>query len=169
MSCTCSVCKRTVEVTTDFSSWPQVLKKQVGFYPITRHGNPQGELLGFICTSCFKAASKMQIYIKSIMSGIEVSEHAVTRYLERNDGEPISENAAKASIIRMFDSAKPIVFRDIAYLARMTRRQGVSLHRYKAGWIFITTTAQPYTIKTMLHCKSSNIKLNYDFVYKRSL
>ena len=28
MACTCSVCRRTLEITADFSSWPQVLEKE---------------------------------------------------------------------------------------------------------------------------------------------
>ena len=168
MACTCSVCQRTLEITTDFASWPQVLEKRVGIYPITRSGNPEGELLGFICSSCLKSASKMQIYVKSIMSGIEVTDHSVRRYLERNDGEPISEAAAKALIIRMFDIAKRIVFRDKNYLARMTTKHGASLQWYQGNWIFITTTTEPYVIKTLLYCRESNLKLSVHFYYMKT-
>jgi hypothetical protein len=144
-----------------------VLERQVGIYPVTRNGNPEGELLGFICSSCLKSSEKMRIYIKSKMSGIEVTQHAVHRYLNRNDGEPVSEKAAKASIIRMFDSARRVSFRNRDYVARMEKRHGPSLHWYQAGWIFITTTSEPYVIKTMLYCRESAIKLNVHFKYAR--
>ena len=110
----------------------------------------------------------MQIYIKSIMSGVEVTQHAMRRYLERNDGEPITEKSAKTSIIRMFDCARRIVFRDKNYLARMTEKHGDSFHWYQCGWIFITTTDEPYIIKTLLYCRESHLRLNYQFYYMRT-
>ncbi len=169
MPCNCSVCQMTIEVPPIFASWPQSLEQQPGIYPITRKGNPEGELLGFICSSCLTAANRMKIFIKSRMSGVVVTQHAVERYLERNDGEPISEETAKVSIIRMFDTARRVVFRDQRYLARMCAKHGASSHWYQAGWIFITTTSEPYTIKTMLYCRESKIRLNDHFVYTRNV
>jgi hypothetical protein len=163
MGCKCSVCNRPFDITENVDRWPEILQKEPGIYPVTKSGQLNGQLLGFVCSSCLLSGQKTRSDIKSFLSGVKVSEHAVNQYIKRQPGEPLQLATAATSIIRLFRDAKQIKFRKHSYVARVAPRHSPSLYWYKQGWIFFTTQACPYTIKTMYFGKECDLLLHSEF------
>lgn len=165
MSCQCSVCDRSIDVSADYSDWPKTLDKQPGIYPVTANGKLDGALIGFVCASCLLCANKARSDVKSLLAGVQVSEHAVRQYLKRHTGEPLQTDTAKVSIMRLFRDAKRIVFRHHSYVAKVAPKHGPSLHWFKQGWIFFTTVDIPYTVKTMYFGREFGLLLHREFEF----
>jgi hypothetical protein len=132
-------------------------------YPLTFNGQPTGKIRGFICARCLKVANKMRHYFKSQEQNVQVSKHAIDRYLERQKGERISEEAAKITILRLFGHAHRIVFKDRFMAQRLFKHGKPVDYLFHQGWIFVVSQDEPVTILTAE--QQWHRKLGYDFWY----
>ncbi len=167
MACKCSVCNRPFDLSENVSDWPKILEKAPGIYPVTTNGKLDGELIGFVCSSCLLSGNTTRSDIKSLLAGVDVSEHAIKQYIKRHPGEPLQVDSAKTSIMRLFRDAKRIEFFERSYVARVAPNHGPTLYWFKQGWIFFTTVDVPYTIKTMYFASEFGLLLHHEFEFIR--
>ncbi len=164
MSCVCAICGFRKDITPEFKQWPLIMGKSSEIYPITKNGNPNRELKGYICAKCLREASKMRVYIKDLLSGIKVTKHAVERFLLRNPGEKMDKETAKRVIKKLFNRAEQIRFKDVYMVERLLRNKVMPVdYYYSNGFIFVATQETPPTILTVE--LSMGKKLGKDFFY----
>lgn len=133
-------------------------------YSVTHNGKPSGKLLAHICARCLRRANEMRGHVKSILSNVQVSRHALDRFLERQAGERISSESAKVAILKMFSHARKIVFKDRFMAQRLTNNQGKPAdYFFQQGFIFVATKESPITIITIE--RQWHRKLGTDFWY----
>ncbi len=143
----CSVCGSASEVTggpSDASSRATA----VSLYPVTANGKPNGYVKGYICASCLHEANEARLCIKSGQADVGVTKHALDRYLEREKGQRIPEEAAKMAILKLFGQAHQIVFRDAFMAERLLNNGQPADYYFNSGWIFVVTQDVPRTIMT---------------------
>jgi hypothetical protein len=149
---------------TDFNEWPPLVGTTVDIYPITKRGKPEGELLGFICAKCLKDANAMRVYMKTFLRKVRITHHAVQRFLQRQRGEPVSEESARVAIIKVFDHARLIRFKDEFMFRRMLNNECEAAdYYYHGGWILVVSREHPPVIVTME--RAGFKKLGRDFYY----
>ncbi len=134
-------------------------------YPVRSSGKPTGRLRGHICARCLEEANKVRHYLKSRNQNIEVSKHAIERYLERFEGERPSEESAKISILKMFGYAQRIEFKKRFMVERERNNWKPADYLFHQGWIFVVTREPPRTIVTMERQWSK--RLGRDFWYTK--
>jgi hypothetical protein len=164
MECVCRICGWKRDLPEDVRDWASVPDRNIDIYPVTEGGKPHGVIQGFLCAKCLRNASSMRLHVKAVQSKVRVTTHALDRFLERQEGERISSEAAKLAIIRIHDSARPIRFKERFMTQRLLNNGGKPVHYlYAAGWIVVTTQESPATILTIE--RNWHRKLGYDFWY----
>lgn len=164
MPCVCCVCGWTRPLPEDVNLWPQVCGGSTDIYPITQNGRLDGQVQGFICARCLRNANEARSHVKALLSDVRVSRHAFDRFIERQEGEKITAEAAKVAIVRLYQRARPIVFREKFMTERLTNNGGkAAQYRYEAGWILVATEERPVTIMTIE--RNWHRKLGVDFWY----
>jgi hypothetical protein len=132
-------------------------------YPVTFYGKPNNPIRGFICARCLGEANKMREYLKSQLQNVQVSKHAIDRYLERQKGERVSDEAARIAILRLFGHAQRIAFRQEFMTERLLKHGKPASYFFHQGWIFVVTEDEPTTILTIEHQWAR--RLGRDFWY----
>ena len=162
---TCAICNYTRNLPDDFTRWPDVIQGPIDIYPITEHGKPTRRIKGYICARCLHDATATRIYIKSIIQGIKVTQHAVDRFLERTSGEHISEETARVTILKLFSHSKPIRIKSEHMIHRLLKNNLKEVrYTYAHGYIFVTTKEEPPVIVTIENAGQRT--LNNDFWYE---
>ena len=162
---TCAICNWTRPFPDDFTLWPHEVQEPIDIYPITEYGKPTRRLKGYICARCLHDANDMRIYIKSIMTGVNVTKHAIDRFLERRKGENMTEETARLSILKLFSQSKAIRFRGKHMLHRFLAHNRTAVrYTYAQGFIFVVAIEEPPTILTIE--ATDDRKLNDDFWYE---
>jgi hypothetical protein len=135
-------------------------------YPITVSGKPNKDIRGYICARCLHSANSMRIYIKSIIQGIIITNHALERFLERRSGEHMTEEAARISILKIFAQSKPIRFKSKYMIDRFLKHNLTEVsYTYAQGLIFVRTFEEPPVIVTIE--STLDRKLGEDFWYEK--
>lgn len=162
---TCAICNYTRTLSDDFTLWPTEVQGPVDIYPVTAFGKPTKPLIGYICARCLKSANAMRIYMKSIIQGIKVTQHAVDRFMERHTGEHMTEEAARVTILKLFSKSKPIRFKSEHMIHRFLKNRSVEVrYTYAQGFIFVAAKEEPPVILT-IEARGLR-KLNRDFWYE---
>ncbi|MBU2964926.1 hypothetical protein Q4508_15235 [Amphritea sp. 2_MG-2023] len=162
MPCHCKICGFEKPVTSNFKRWPGIPGFKLDFYPVTQRGLPDGEVMGFICSRCLQSANKMRSYTKGMMLGVEVSRHAVNRYIERTKADIDDFDRGRVAVIRAFSKAKKIKFKDEYTVKRIISNNYNYVDYYWVGdLVFVVTSNQPKTIVTVERLWGK--KLNEDF------
>ena len=164
MTCKCAICGYERGITEDFSKWPDIPGLQTVFYPVTKFGKPDSEVLNFICARCLKNAISMRVYVKTLMSGVIVSDHAVLRYIERIGADINDKSAGRVAVLRAFSKSRKIRFRDdIMKMRTMNNDNNEMDYYWVSDIIFVVSKSQPRTIVTIE--KLWKKSLNKDFFY----
>jgi len=158
----CTLCGITSEAVHG-SPNDSSIKKTISIYPVTANGKPNAFLRGFICGRCLQEAITMRLHVKSQQRKIQVTKHAVERFLERQNGERISEEAAVTSILKMFGHARQIVFRDRFMAQRLLNHGKPANYFFHAGWIFVQSQDGSNAILTVE--RQWHRKIGRDFWY----
>ena len=162
---TCAICNWIRPFPDDFTLWPQEVQEHIDIYPITEYGKPTRRLKGYICARCLHEANEMRIYIKSIMQGVQVTKHAIDRFMERHAGEHMSDETSRVAIIKIFSISKPIRFKNRFMVQRfLNNRHKAVRYTYAQGFIFVVAKEEPPVILTIE--ATLNRKLNEDFWYE---
>ncbi len=105
MTCICKICGLEKDYPQDYEKWPSILTNKPAMYPVCKNGNPDNKTSRFICARCLSQANKMKGYIKTIVSGLIITDHAAQRFIERSTFGV--ENVAKArkTILKIFNKA----------------------------------------------------------------
>ena len=119
MPCKCAICGYEKAVTEDFFKWSDIPGLTTEFYPVTKGGKPTGEVLNFICARCLQHANIMRVFVKTMMSGVQVTDHAVSRFIERTGADISDKQTAKIALIRAFSKARKIRFRSNYMVSRI--------------------------------------------------
>ncbi len=162
--CTCAICGYTKGLTLDYSQWPKLVGASSEFYPVTEKGYPGNDLVGLICARCLNRANSMRSYIKGLLSKLVVAKHAVERFMMRSNDNQMNEEAAKVTIMKLFNQARPIRFKDKYMVLRILNNHFREARYYYAqGFIFVLTAEFPPTILTVE--RTGDKKLGRDFFY----
>lgn len=164
MPCKCAICGYEKEITGNFIKWSEIPGLYPEFYPITKGGKPTGEILNFICARCLSNANKMRVFVKTIMSGVQVSDHAVHRFIERTKADIADMETGRVAVLRAFSKARKIRYRSGYMITRIINHDFNEVDYY---WInelvFVVTKRKPRTIVTIE--KLWGKQLNTDFFY----
>jgi hypothetical protein len=165
MSCICKLCGFEKGLTEDYTKWMGLVGLDAPLYPVTKNGQPGGTLHGFICARCLKSANSMRIFIKALVSGVQVTRHAIDRFIQRTKMVFPDEKTAKVAIIKAFSKSRQIRFTVMFQALRIINNQFKEANYYWNGGdlIFVTTKTTPATILTVE--KPCNKRLNKDFIY----
>jgi hypothetical protein len=164
MTCKCAICGYERGITEDFNKWPDIPGLQTVFYPVTKFGKPDSEVLNFICARCLKNAISMRVYVKTLMSGVIVSEHAVLRYIERINSGIRDKSTGRVAVLRAFSKARKIRFSEDIMMMRTKNNDYNEMEYYwNNDIIFVVSKSQPRTIVTVE--KLWKKSLNKDFFY----
>jgi len=148
-------------ITKDFTRWPDIPGMRAGLYPVTRNGRPDGQLNGFICSRCLKNANSMRVFIKTIMAGVQVTDHAALRFIERVTSG-IDIETARVAVLRAFSKARKIRFKDEYMFRRFWNNNFEEADYYwNSDLVFVTTRKEPKTILSVE--KLWGKSLNKDF------
>ncbi|HUQ72183.1 MAG TPA: hypothetical protein VM165_21835 [Planctomycetaceae bacterium] len=161
---TCQFCGWTPNLPEKLSDWAKVIDGPPEFYPVCKSGKLSQKPLGYMCARCLNSANDSKANLKAILSNIRVAAHAIDRYVERQKGERLAREAARLTIIKMFQQADIIEFREEFTQKRLINNGKVPAeYRYHAGWIFVATQSSPQTIMTVE--RNWHRKLGVDFWY----
>ena len=165
MSINCSVCNRKSKLPEDHQLWSSLDGVHVDIYPVTVSGKPDKKTLGFICSSCLRYANSMRNNIKAQVAGVQISNHAVERFLERYNGPPMSDQSARLSILKRFSQAKEIKVRP-EYEESGCLKHGHGEVRYylMQGLQFVVSTDDPPIIITIAPAKRFREGIDYLYV-----
>jgi hypothetical protein len=164
MTCKCAICGYERGITDDFTKWPDIPSLQVVLYPVTKGGKPDSEVLNFICARCLKNANTMRVYVKTLMSGVMVSDHAVLRYIERTGADIHDKSIGRVAVLRAFSKARKIRLRDDIMKIRIMNNDYNEMDYYwVSDTIFVVSKSQPRTIVTVE--KLWKKSLNKEFFY----
>jgi hypothetical protein len=94
MKCACCICGWSRDLPEDLRDWAHVGDREIDIYPVTNAGKPHAEIQAFICAKCLRSANSMRLHIKALASKVNVTKHALERFLERQEGERISSESA---------------------------------------------------------------------------
>jgi len=162
MACKCAVCGTEREIPEDFMKWPEIPGFKLDIYPITENAKPTGKILSFVCARCLRKANKMRTLMKGIMSGVEVSDHAVSRYIERTKSDISDTQTGKIAVLRAFSKARKIRFRSQHMLNRLANHDFAEADYYWLNeLVFVVGRREPRAIVTVE--KLWGKKLNEDF------
>lgn len=164
MGCICSVCGYETFITEDFLKWRGLVNGPAPIYPVMGNGNPARDVKGFICAKCLRDANRSRLFIKTYVSGVEVTPHAVKRFRERSEIAFPDDASAKLGVIRFFGNARRIRFQTVFMVERIISNQ----FRECGYWlnqdlVFVTSIEKPPTIVTVE--KLWGKKLGRDFFY----
>ena len=162
--CACNICGWSKELPASVLDWPSALTGPADLYPVTISGKLDQQVRGYICAKCLRAASEARLNLKALVSDMRVSVHAVDRFMERQEGEYITRDAARLAIIRMFQRARPIEFRE-RFMAQRLANNGnqPAEYRYVGGWILVASLDKPQTVMTVE--RNWQRRLGHDFWY----
>ena len=165
MGCQCGICGWEKEITDNFLLWPKLMGASTVIYPVTRGGRPNNEVRGFICAKCLREANSMRVFIKSLFSNIQITKHAIDRYLERCVGSQVMDSeTARLAMIKEFSQAKEIYFKEDYQVERLLNNKFIEAKYYFImGHIYVTDTKTPPTILTVEPTFGKH--LNQDFWY----
>jgi hypothetical protein len=150
MPCKCAICGYEIGITQDFIEWPNIPGLQPEFYPVTRGGKPTGKILNFICARCLADANSMRVFIKTLMSGVKVSTHAVFRFIERTAAAISDEQVGRVAVLRAFSKARKIRFRPGFTVTRiLTNDFREADYFWVSDLVFAVTREEPPTIVTV--------------------
>jgi outer membrane protein assembly factor BamA len=162
---TCGICNYTRDLPDDYNLWPRVVQGSIDIYPVTPFGKPTQPPIGFICALCLRAANSMRIYIKSIVQGVNVTQHAIKRFLERRAGEKMTEETARVTILKLYAQSKPIRFKSQHMIHRFLKNEFTEVrYTYAQGLIFVVTREEPPVVVTVE--ATGHRKMNEDFWYE---
>ena len=164
MTCKCAICGYSKGITDDFNKWPDIPGLQTMFYPVTKGGKPDSEVLNFICARCLRSANAMRVFVKTLMSGVIISEHAVLRYIERINPHIQDKSTGNVAVLRAFSKARKIRFRDdIMRMRTINNDYNEMDYFWVSDTIFVVSKSQPQTIVTVE--KLWRNSLNKEFFY----
>jgi len=164
MPCKCAICGYEKAVTKDFLKWRDIPGLTTEFYPVTKGGKPTNEVLNFICARCLKHANTMRVFVKTMMSGIQVTDHAVSRFLERTGADISDKQTAKIALIRTFSKARKIRFRPAYIVSRIINNNfKAACYYWVSDLVFVVTEEEPQTIVTVEKLWGKD--LNKDFFF----
>jgi len=164
MPCKCAICGYEKGITEDFMKWPDIPGLKTEFYPVTRGGKPNTELLNFICARCLQDANNMRVFIKTLMSGVVVTKHAINRFIERSGSDIRDEQVGRLAILKAFSKARKIRFRPGFMIARIIQNDFKETEYYwVSDLVFVATCENPKAIVTVE--KLWGKSLNKDFFY----
>jgi hypothetical protein len=162
MLCKCAVCGYQKAITEDYTKWPYIPGFRPELYPVTRNGRPDGQLQGFICARCLKSANSMRVFIRTIMTGAQVTDHAVSRYIERSAKDISDFQAGRMAVLKAFSKARKIRFKDDYMFRRvMNNNCNEAEYYWNSDLVFVTTRKEPKTILSVE--KLWGKSLNKDF------
>jgi hypothetical protein len=159
----CKICGWSKDLPEKIKDWPKNKNGTTDLYPVCRAGKLHTEVNGYVCARCLSDANESRLNLKALLSEMKVSLHAVERFVERQEGDRITRDAARLAIIRMFDQARPIRFREKFMLQRYVNNGQPADYRYLNGWILVATVEKPQTVMTVE--RSWERKLGFDFWY----
>lgn len=149
MLCKCSVCGFKSDLPSGlFSNDAAPIPGPIEMYPITSNGKLNGWVAGFICARCLRQANDMRIAVKSRQQNVQITQHAVDRFLERQVGEQVTGDV-RVTILRLFSHARQQGLGNQRARKRDCSGQPESRFFHHAGWVFVTTGEEPLTILTM--------------------
>lgn len=140
MPCVCKICGWSADLPEDYKQWPDKTDN-AGVYPITRAGVPAGEMLGFICARCLRAANSMRVHIKATLARIKVGPTALRRFVNGQRNVRMDDASAKVALIKTFLSAE-----------RGRSKPQIEIW-HNAGWIFTVKKGEPLEIIALDHVK----------------
>ena len=106
MPCKCAICGYKKGITEDFMKWTDIPGLRTELYPVTKGGKPNTELLNFICARCLHHANSMKLFIKTLITGLVVTKHAINRFAERTGSDIHDKEICKIAIQGVFQSSK---------------------------------------------------------------
>jgi hypothetical protein len=107
----------------------------------------------------------MRFYMKSVLSKVHVSKHALERFQQRLKGERLTDESAQTAILKIFQKTKPVRFKDEFMIRRLFRNNlQVADYYYGQGFIFVLSRDNPPTIVTIE--TTGHKKLGKDFFYR---
>lgn len=161
MFCKCAICGYKKAVTEDFTKWPDIPGLRPELYPVTNNGRPEGQLHGFICARCLINANSMRVFIKTIMAGVHVTDHAALRFIERVTSD-IDIETARVAVLRAFSKARKIRFKDEYMFRRFWNNNFEEADYYWiSDFVLVATKKEPKTIMSVE--KLQGKALNKDF------
>jgi hypothetical protein len=164
MSCKCAICGYEKAITDDFHKWSDIPGYTAEFYPITKGGKPDSEVINFICARCLKHANSMRVFVKTLMSGVEVSDHAVNRFIERTSADISDKKVGRVAILRAFSKARKIRFQPGYMVTRTINNEFKDAEYYLINdLVFVVTKDEQRTIVTVE--KLWEKRLNIDFFF----
>ncbi|HCE42867.1 MAG TPA: hypothetical protein DET40_04915 [Lentisphaeria bacterium] len=151
MPCKCVLCGYEKKgLTSDFTKWPEIPGFNTEFYPVTKNGKPDGEVLGLICARCLNHADSMRVYVKAMMSGVQVTRHAVIRFIERSGSAIPDEQTGRVAVIKAFSKSRRIRFRTEFMVTRLINNDFQDVDYYwVSDLVFVVTRLKPRTIVTV--------------------
>ena len=160
--CKCAICGYENGITDDFTKWPDIPGLHTVFYPVTKDGKPTGEVLNLICARCLGNANTMRLFVKAMMSGVQITDHAVSRFIERTAADIPDKQTGRVAVLRAFSKARKIRFQR-GYMVRRIMSNDFTEADYYWGsdLVFVVTRAEPQTIVTVE--KLWGKSLNRDF------
>ena len=165
MPCKCSICGYEKGITEDFSKWPDIPGFNAELYPVTKDGKPTGEVLNFICARCLRHANTMRVFVKTMMSGVQVTDHAVGRFIERTSADISDKQTGKIAVLRAFSKARKIRFRTGYMVTRIINNDFKAADYYwVSDLVFVVTRDKPQTIVTVEKLWGKG--LNNDFFFE---
>jgi hypothetical protein len=162
MICKCALCGFSRDLPDDVRDWPSTVEGAPGIYPVTSTGAASSRLVGHICAKCLHSGNRMRGHVKALYADVHVTKHALERFDERNPGDAMNDESKVVAIIKIFQKAKKIKYRDHFMLQRLRSNVNTPAeYWFNAGWFFVTTIEQPKTIVTVE--RSFGRKVNKDF------
>ena len=164
MPCKCAICGYEKGLTEDFSKWPEIPNLRPELYPVTKRGKPSGDVLNFICARCLHDANTMRVFVKTMMSGIQITDHAVIRFIARTDADISDKQTGRIAVLRAFSKARKIRFKDEYMVTRILNNsfKGVD-YFWVSDLVFVVTKDKPQTMVTVE--KLWGKALNKDFFF----
>jgi len=164
MPCKCAICGYQKGVTEDFMKWPDIPGLKTELYPVTKSGKPETELLNFICARCLRNANAMRVFMKTLMSGVIVTDHAISRVIKRTGSDVRDEQVARIAILKSFSKARRIRFNPEFMIRRIMNNDFKTADYYwVSDLVFVVSDVKPHTILTVE--KLWGKRLNKDFFY----
>jgi len=164
MPCKCAICGYEKGITDEFTKWPAIPGLRAELYPVTKGGKPTAKVLNFICARCLKNANTMRVFVKTMMSGVQVSDHALHRFIERTSPDIADKKTGRVAVLRAFSKARRIRFRSDYMITRLISNDFSEADYYwVSDLVFVVTNRKPQTIVTVE--KLWGKSLNKDFFY----
>lgn len=165
MPCKCAICGYEKGITEEFMKWPDIPNLKTEFYPVTKGGKPNSKLLNFICARCLRDANDMRMFIKTFMSGVVVSKHAIKRFIERTAPDIRDEQAGRIAILKAFSKARRIRFRPGFMIARIIDNDfKEAAYYWVSDIVFVVASGKPKTIVTIEKLWGKNLNKDFFFV-----